>query len=175
MNTAANTVPQPAPTAVAEPTTHEFSVSLLCPWVKGSVSTDYRFVNIVHANTIFGLFPAGSTQKNFALKNINGATVDKKFHGVRMAFGAILALAGLCGIFEPNGFLSGLILLALGVILFLSGIENVLKISSGADGYIVEAPFWESGTLSAICAEVTHAQAVDTDKTDLNMFFNHKN
>lgn len=161
--------PEPAPTPGTK--SRKFATSLLCPWIKGEVETDYRFVNITSANAIFGLIPAGKDHKNFPLKNINGASTSSSFSASRLVGGGFIALLGLGWAMQPNGLAVGIIMLLFGLVLLFSGIQNVLTVTSGNDVYTVSVPFWEGKTMKMIQQDIQAGLSRDVDKTDLNMFF----
>ncbi|WP_259335358.1 hypothetical protein [Bombilactobacillus bombi] len=59
-------------------------------------------------------------------------------------------------------------------ILLGSGLQNVLVIQRAGSDYLIPVPFFEKAKLLTIQDAITEMLAQDTDKTDLNMFFEKK-
>ena len=149
-----------------------FSTSLLFFWVKGEVEVDNRFVKTKLSNTILGFIPAGKDQQSIPLKNISGALLSTKFFIKPFIIGLILLLMGL-GSFADN-FILGLILLILGIGIAGSGIQTILNIEKSGTPYLISVPFFEKQKMQLLNNSIHDALAEDTDKTDLNMFFDKK-
>lgn len=149
-----------------------FSVSLIFFWLKGEIEVDSRFVKTNLANTILGVIPAGRDQQSIPLKNISGSMLSTKYLVKPMLVGFVIALFGFSAM--GNSFFSGLILLAAGVFLILSSIQTTLKIEKSGTPYEIHVPFFEKAKMQTLNVLIQNALANDTDKTDLNLFFEQK-
>lgn len=150
----------------------EFSLSMLFFWVKGFISVDSRFVKTSKGNTILGFIPAGKDNQSIPLKNISSTMISSQYKIKPILLGVIIIFISLS--MMSSSFIGALIMLLIGVGILGSGLQNILVIQrSGAD-YFVPVPFFEKAKLIAIQDVITEALAQDTDKTDLNMFFDKK-
>lgn len=150
----------------------EFSTSLLFFWVKGKVEVNDKFVKTNLSNTLFGFIPAGKDQQNIPLKNISGAMLSTQYYFKRIISGLILFFIGL-GTFGDS-FIFGLILLILSIGLAGSGIQTLVSIEKSGTPYLISVPFFEKKKMQLLNNIIYDALAEDTDKTDLNMFFDKK-
>ncbi|MGE7186253.1 hypothetical protein ACQKKK_20470 [Peribacillus sp. NPDC006672] len=150
----------------------EFSTSLLFFWVKGKVAVDNRFVKTNLSNTLLGFIPAGKDQQSIPFKNISGAMLSTKYFIKPMIFGLILFFMGLGSL--GNSFILGLILLILGIGIAGNGIQTILNIEKSGTPYLISVPFFEKQKMQLLNTSIHNALAEDTDKTDLNMFFEKK-
>ncbi|MED3965768.1 hypothetical protein [Niallia taxi] len=150
----------------------EFSTSLLFFWVKGRVEVDNRFVKTNLSNTLLGFIPAGKDQQNIPLKNISGSMLSSKYYLKPILIGLLLLFIGL-GSFGSS-FFTGLILFVLGVGIAGSGIRTILSIEKSGTPYLISVPFFEKQKMQSLNNLIHDALAEDTDKTDLNLFFDKK-
>lgn len=150
----------------------QFSISLFFFWLKGKVAVDSRFVKTNVSNTILGFIPLGRDQQNIPLKNISGAMLSSKYLAKPMIIGLIIFLIGLASLGES--FIGGLILLLIGAGVFLSGIQTVLVIEKAGSPYYISVPFFEKAKMNQLNDYIHQALSDDTDKTDLNLFFDKK-
>lgn len=148
-----------------------FSTSLLFFWVKGKVEVDSRFVKTNLSNTFLGFIPAGKDQQSIPLKNISGATLSTKYFIKPMILGLILFFMGLSSLGNTNSFVLGFILLVLGIGVAGSGIQTILNIEKSGTPYLISVPFFEKQKMQILINNIHNALAEDTDKTDLNLFF----
>ncbi|MGC7613339.1 hypothetical protein ACP2XV_09380 [Staphylococcus epidermidis] len=151
----------------------EFSLSILFFWIKGQLSVDSRFVKVNTANSILGIFPAGRDSETIPLKNISSTKLSSKYKIMPMIFGIIIMLIALSMI--GSSFFSALIFFLIGALIFGSGMLNTLVIQRAGSDYLASVPFFEKGKLIAAQDQIEDALANDTDKTDLNQFFDKKN
>ncbi|MCG1027018.1 hypothetical protein [Virgibacillus halodenitrificans] len=149
-----------------------FAISLLFFWVKGEVEVDNRFVKTKISNTILGFIPAGKDQQNIPLKNISGAMLSTKFFIKPFIIGLILLFLGLGTL--SDSFILGLILLILGVGIAGSGIQTILNIEKAGTPYLISVPFFEKPKMQVLNDSIHSALVDDSDKTDLNFFFDKK-
>lgn len=149
-----------------------FSISLLLFWLKGKVEVDSRFVKINIPNTILGVVPLGSDQQNIPLKNISSATISSRFYFLRIIIGVIIMLLGLGSM--GDSFLLGLIFLIIGFAIAGGGIQTTLEIQRAGNPYQINVPFYEKSKVQELNDAIHSALVADTDKTDLNLFFDRK-
>lgn len=150
----------------------EFAISLLFFWVKGAVEVDNRFVKTKISNTILGVIPAGRDQQSIPLKNISGSMLSTKFFIKPFIIGFILIFIGFGLI--GDSFIAGLIFLLIGIGTAGSGIQTVLIIEKAGSPYLISVPFFEKGKMLLLNDAIHNALSYDTDKTDLNLFFDKK-
>ncbi|MBS5928301.1 MAG: hypothetical protein E7A11_16905 [Clostridium sp.] len=150
----------------------KFAMSVLFFWVKGEVSVDSRFVRTNLSNTILGFIPAGRDSQSIPLKNISSSTTSTSYNIKALIGGAILSILALSML--SDSFFIGIILLIIGVNILCSGIQIKLIIEKGGSPYVISVPFFEQGKILNINNAIHQALSDDTDKTDLNMFFDKK-
>lgn len=149
-----------------------FSLSLLFFWVKGSINVDSRFVKYEGANTILGFIPAGKDTQTIPLKNISATRISSSYKIFPMLVGIILIFSALGAI--GDSFIQGLILLLLGVGIFGNGIITILIIQRAGNDFYISVPFFDKGKLLKAQDLIEEGLSLDTDKTDLNQFFEKK-
>lgn len=86
--------------------------------------------------------------------------------------GLILFFIGLGSL--SDSFILGLILLVLGIGVAGSGIQTILNIEKSGTPYLISVPFFEKQKMQLLNDSIHNALAEDTDKTDLNLFFDKK-
>ncbi|PEA54256.1 hypothetical protein CON64_14165 [Bacillus pseudomycoides] len=149
-----------------------FSISLLFFWVKGKIEVDNRFVKTNLSNTMLGFIPAGKDQQSIPLKNISGAMLSTKYFIKPILLGIFIFFIGLGSL--DDSFILGLILLILGIGIAGSGIQTILNIEKSGTPYLISVPFFEKQKMQLLNDIIHEALTEDTDKTDLNLFFNKK-
>lgn len=150
----------------------QFSISLLFFWIKGEVSVDKRFIKTNFANTILGMFPAGKDEQNIPLNNVSGANLNTKYSFKRIVVGLILMMFGFGNL--ASDFFTGFLILAIGVVVFLSSIETVLTIEKSGTNLHVLVPFFEKTKMSVIASQINDGLTYVADQNDLNRFFDEK-
>ncbi|MEQ6356685.1 hypothetical protein ABNX05_18835 [Lysinibacillus sp. M3] len=150
-----------------------FSTSLLFFWVKGAVEIDNRFVKTNLSNTILGFIPAGKDEQNIPLKNISGSMLSSKYNVKAIIIGLFIISLGFSSIGES--FIGGLFWLIIGIGIAGSGIQTILSIEKSGTPYYISVPFFEKAKVQELNQYIHTALAEDTDKTDLNLFFDKKN
>ncbi|MDQ0271923.1 hypothetical protein [Cytobacillus purgationiresistens] len=150
----------------------EFSTSLLFFWIKGKVEVDNRFVKTNLSNTLLGFIPAGKDQQNVPLKNISGAMLSTKYYIKPIILGLFIFFIGLGSL--GNSFIFGLLLLILGIGIAGNGLQTILKIEKSGTPYLIMVPFFEKQKMQLLNNTIHDALAEDTDKTDLNLYFDRK-
>ncbi|MER2118847.1 MAG: hypothetical protein ABS935_01185 [Solibacillus sp.] len=149
-----------------------FSTSLLFFWIKGAVEVDSRFVKTNLSNTILGFIPAGKDEQSIPLKNISGSMLSSKYNIKAIIIGLILIFIGLGSLGET--FIGGLFWLIIGIGIAGSGIQTILNIEKSGSPHYISVPFFEKAKISELNQYINTALAEDTDKTDLNLFFDKK-
>ena len=149
-----------------------FSTSLLFFWIKGAVEVDNRFVKTNLSNTILGFIPAGKDEQSIPLKNISGSMLSSKYNIKAMIIGLILIFIGLGSLGES--FIGALFWLIIGIGIAGSGIQTVLNIEKSGSPHYISVPFFEKAKILELNQYINTALAEDTDKTDLNLFFDKK-
>jgi hypothetical protein len=150
----------------------DFSLSLLFFWVKGFLSVDSRFVKVSLANNILGFIPAGKNDQTIPLKNVSATTISSSYKIKRIIFGLFIVFFGISGLAENA--LTGLILMIIGAGIFGNGILTVLVIQRAGADFLISVPFYEKSKLLKAQDMLEEALKLDTDKTDLNQFFDKK-
>lgn len=150
-----------------------FSASALLFWIKGKISVDYRFVRVNEKNTIWGIFPAGSNTQNIPLKNISNVALNTAYKMSRFLWGILLAVIGIA--FIQDSPLVGLILLALGILIFLCGILTQVEIERSGTAYSFEVPFFNKADMQEVQHVIEEALSTDADKTDQSLYHHRLN
>jgi hypothetical protein len=70
-----------------------------------------------------------------------------------------------------DSFIGGLIFLLIGIGIAGSGIQTILRIEKAGTPYHISVPFFEKKKMQLLNDIIHNALADDTDKTDLNLFF----
>ncbi|AOM81709.1 hypothetical protein [Salisediminibacterium beveridgei] len=151
-----------------------FSLSLLFFWVKGFVSVDSRLIKVSGMNTLLGFIPVGKDNQSIPLKNVSSTTLSTSYRLKRMIIGLIIILFSVVMMTDTAGFIAGLFYLSVGVIVILSGILSVLVIERAGSDYFIPVPFYDRSKLVEAQNYIEEALEHETDKTDLNMFFDKK-
>ncbi|MFI8628621.1 hypothetical protein ACIGA4_11900 [Staphylococcus capitis] len=146
-----------------------FALSILFFWIKGNLSVDSRFVKVNTANVILGIFPAGRDSETIPLKNISSTKISSKYKIMPMIFGIIIMLISLSKL--SSSFFAALVFFLIGALIFGSGILTTLIIQRAGNDYMISVPFFEKNKLLMAQDKIEEALAHDTDKTDLNQFF----
>lgn len=148
-----------------------FSMNLLFFWIKGKVEVDSRFVKTNLSNTILGFIPAGKDQQSIPLKNISGAILSSKYHIKRIILGLFIFFIGLGSL---SSSIFGLIILLIGIGIAGNGVQTILTIEKSGTTNVISVPFFEKQKMQLLQNSIHNALAEDTDKTDLNLFFDKK-
>ncbi|MED4678898.1 hypothetical protein [Bacillus nitratireducens] len=131
-----------------------------------------RFIKTNLSNTLLGFIPAGKDQQNIPLKNISGSMLSTKYYFKPIILGILIILFALATF---NGsFLGGLIYLIIGIGIAGSGTQTILRIEKAGTPYHISVPFFEKEKMQLLNDIIHNALAEDTDKTELNLFFDKK-
>ncbi|HLS35145.1 MAG TPA: hypothetical protein VK061_02790 [Bacillota bacterium] len=145
----------------------KFSVSLLFFWLKGSIEVDERFVKSKIPNTLFGIIPVGSDSNTTPLKNISNVATSFKVAPFPLIVGLLLLFIRM-----PTG--TKFLFLIIALLFIATSIKVAMTIQKSGTDMIVTVPFYEKGTMDRINDQIYQGLAEDTDKTDLNRFFDEK-
>lgn len=151
----------------------KFSLGLLFFWLKGSISVDSRFVKTSLPNTLLGFIPVGKDNQTIPLKNISSSSTSISYNFKCLILGLLWIFIGIGSLGES--FFAGLIVLLFGVFTVFAGTQTKLIIEKGGSPYIISVPFFQKSKLIEINNVINQALADDTDKTDLNLYFDKKN
>lgn len=131
-----------------------FAVSLLTPWVKGSITVDNAFIRVNIPNTVlFGLVPAGKNKDSSPLSGVTNVYTSKSYKLGAMFLGILLAIISFA-LFSTS-FLLGLILLVIGVVLVAGGIRTTFTYERSGITKIIEFPFFEANHVDELEEQVT--------------------
>ena len=120
-----------------------FSVSLITPWIKGSIKVDNAFIYVDMPNTIlFGLLPAGKSKDSSPLSGVTNVYTSKSYKLGSIILGIVLALIGFS--MFGSSFAAGLVLLVIGVAVFGGGIKTALTYERSGITKVIEFPFFEA-------------------------------
>ncbi|SHH82420.1 hypothetical protein SAMN02745135_02291 [Caloranaerobacter azorensis DSM 13643] len=105
----------------------KFAYSTLMPFIKSKFKiTNKRILGSVP--NLFWLILLGSNDVTYPIKNIAGVRIDNKFNIKKIIIGIILALFGL-NTFSDT-FFGGLVLILLGIMSIIEGIQCLIVIQS---------------------------------------------
>lgn len=145
---------------------NKFSVSLLAFWVKGSMAVDANFLHIDMPNTIvFGLIPAGKRRLNTPMQSVSQVETNSSFKLGAMFFGALIAFAGFSAI--QTSATTGILLCAIGVLMFLSGIKTQMSFERNGVRETIDVPFFDSNKITDFADQVL--QTLNDYQMDRNM------
>lgn len=146
----------------------DFSVSLLAFWVKGHMEVDDHFLTLEMQNTVFfGLIPAGRRKNRSPLENISNVYLSKGYKLGAMIIGVIIALLGISTLPSRNGLFGGIVLLAIGVLMFLGGIQTTFAYELNGTEHHIQLPFFEQQHVTEFCDQVNAAIARNADSRNV--------
>lgn len=150
----------------------DFSASLIAFWVKGHMGVDDHFLTIEMQNTVFfGLIPAGRRKSRSPLENVSNVYLSKSYKFGAMIIGVLIALGGLSTVSSRGGFFGGVVLLAIGVLMFLGGIQTTFAYELNGTTHFVNLPFFEQQKASDFCDQVNAAIAKNQDSRNVGYQF----
>lgn len=150
----------------------DFSVSLLFFWIKGHLEVDGRFIKTRIPNFVLWFIPLGAEEETVPLKNVSNLRISTKYRLFPLTLGAIFVLSGLGSL--GASFFGALIFMLIGVGIFGTGIQKTLSFDKSGATQVISVPFYEGQTLVEMKNKIISALSDDTDKTDLNLFFDKK-
>ncbi|UZM85832.1 DUF2892 domain-containing protein [Limosilactobacillus fermentum] len=120
----------------------QFAVSLLTPWIKGTMDIDESFLQIDMPNTVlFGMLPAGKPKDSTPLSGVINVYTSNSYKIGAIILGAFVLL-GLSMI--GSSIVGALILILIGVAIFGSGIKTTFSYERSGIAKSIDVPFFEA-------------------------------
>ena len=120
----------------------QFAVSLLTPWIKGTMDIDESFLQIDMPNTVlFGMLPAGKSKDSTPLSGVINVYTSNSYKIGAIILGAFVLL-GLSMI--GSSIVGALILILIGVTIFGSGIKTTFSYERSGIAKSIDVPFFEA-------------------------------
>ncbi|MEK1444370.1 DUF2892 domain-containing protein [Limosilactobacillus fermentum] len=120
----------------------QFAVSLLTPWIKGTMDIDESFLQIDMPNTVlFGMLPAGKSKDSTPLSGVINVYTSNSYKIGAIILGAFVLL-GLSMI--GSSIVGALILILIGVAIFGSGIKTTFFYERSGIAKSIDVPFFEA-------------------------------
>lgn len=120
----------------------QFAVSLLTPWIKGTMDINESFLQIDMPNTVlFGMLPAGKSKDSTPLSGVINVYTSNSYKIGAIILGAFVLL-GLSMI--GSSIVGALILILIGVAIFGSGIKTTFSYERSGIAKSIDVPFFEA-------------------------------
>lgn len=120
----------------------QFAVSLVTPWIKGTMDIDESFLRIDMPNTVlFGMLPAGKSKDSTPLSGVTNVYTSNSYKIGAIILGAFVLL-GLSMI--GSSIVGALILILIGVAIFGSGIKTTFSYERSGIAKSIDVPFFEA-------------------------------
>lgn len=120
----------------------QFAVSLVTPWIKGTMDIDESFLQIDMPNTVlFGMLPAGKSKDSTPLSGVINVYTSNSYKIGAIILGAFVLL-GLSMI--GSSIVGALILILIGVAIFGSGIKTTFSYERSGIAKSIDVPFFEA-------------------------------
>jgi len=120
----------------------QFAVSLLTPWIKGTMDIDESFLQIDMPNTVlFGMLPAGKSKDSTPLSGVINVYTSNSYKIGAIILGAFVLL-GLSMI--GSSIVGALIIILIGVAIFGSGIKTTFSYERSGIAKSIDVPFFEA-------------------------------
>lgn len=120
----------------------QFAVSLVTPWIKGTMGIDESFLQIDMPNTVlFGMLPAGKSKDSTPLSGVTNVYTSNSYKIGAIILGAFVLL-GLSMI--GSSIVGALILILIGVAIFGSGIKTTFSYERSGIAKSIDVPFFEA-------------------------------
>lgn len=120
----------------------QFTVSLVTPWIKGTMDIDESFLQIDMPNTVlFGMLPAGKSKDSTPLSGVTNVYTSNSYKIGAIILGAFVLL-GLSMI--GSSIVGALILILIGVAIFGSGIKTTFSYERSGIAKSIDVPFFEA-------------------------------
>ncbi|MEK1300977.1 DUF2892 domain-containing protein [Limosilactobacillus fermentum] len=120
----------------------QFTVSLVTPWIKGTMDIDESFLQIDMPNTVlFGMLPAGKSKDSTPLSGVTNVYTSNSYKIGAIILGAFILL-GLSMI--GSSIVGALILIFIGVAIFGSGIKTTFSYERSGIAKSIDVPFFEA-------------------------------
>lgn len=120
----------------------QFAVSLVTPWIKGTMDIDESFLQIDMPNTVlFGMLPVGKSKDSTPLSGVTNVYTSNSYKIGAIILGAFVLL-GLSMI--GSSIVGALILILIGVAIFGSGIKTTFSYERSGIAKSIDVPFFEA-------------------------------
>lgn len=120
----------------------QFAVSLVTPWIKGTMDIDESFLQIDMPNTVlFGMLPAGKSKDSTPLSGVTNVYTSNSYKIGAIILGTFVLL-GLSMI--GSSIVGALILILIGVAIFGSGIKTTFSYERSGIAKSIDVPFFEA-------------------------------
>ena len=120
----------------------QFAVSLVTPWIKGTMDIDESFLQSDMPNTVlFGMLPAGKSKDSTPLSGVTNVYTSNSYKIGAIILGAFVLL-GLSMI--GSSIVGALILILIGVAIFGSGIKTTFSYERSGIAKSIDVPFFEA-------------------------------
>lgn len=120
----------------------QFAVSLVTPWIKGTMDIDESFLQIDMPNTVlFGMLPAGKSKDSTPLSGVTNVYTSNSYKIGAIILG-VFVLLGLSMI--GSSIVGALILILIGVAIFGSGIKTTFSYERSGIAKSIDVPFFEA-------------------------------
>lgn len=120
----------------------QFAVSLVTPWIKGTMDIDESFLQIDMPNTVlFGMLPAGKSKDSTPLSGVTNVYTSNSYKIGAIILGAFVLL-GLSMI--GSSIVGALILILIGVAIFGNGIKTTFSYERSGIAKSIDVPFFEA-------------------------------
>ena len=120
----------------------QFAVSLVTPWIKGTMDIDESFLQIDMPNTVlFGMLPAGKSKDSTPLSGVTNVYTSNSYKIGAIILGAFVLL-GLSMI--GSSIVGALSLILIGVAIFGSGIKTTFSYERSGIAKSIDVPFFEA-------------------------------
>lgn len=120
----------------------ETPISVLCPWIKGSFSVGDGTLVVRTANTVFGVFPAGMTERRIPISTISGCIKDHYYDVGGMLTGALLCFLGTLSLTNASTILFALFEMFLGAAFIAISVKTIIRIQNNGTEMAVFIPFY---------------------------------
>lgn len=121
----------------------QFAVSLVTPWIKGTMDIDESFLQIDMPNTVlFGMLPAGKSKDSTPLSGVTNVYTSNSYKIGAIILGALIVFLGLSMI--GSSIVGALILILIRVAIFGSGIKTTFSYERSGIAKSIDVPFFEA-------------------------------
>lgn len=122
---------------------NRFAVSLITPWIKGSMSCDNSFLKIDMPNTVFfGLIPAGKEKDSTPLKGVTNVYTSNSYKVGAILLGALIVLGGLA--MFGSSAVGAIIMILIGLAILGGGIKTQFSYERSGIVKTINVPFFEA-------------------------------
>ncbi len=147
---------------------YTYMTSLLTFYMKGKITVTGRSVKLTIPNTFLKFIPLGSRTYEPMISQISSVNNSFKLNAKPLFFGIIVVLGGISAI--SDSFLTGLILLLIGIGEIISAFETVMYITENSGRNIgVSALIFDKKTIEDARNEIQKYLLMRVDDTNSRM------